>query len=133
MRYLIDSNWVIDALRGSPAHRRRLNELTATEATVVAISVAVLAELYVGVYRTSDPAGAERELLQFISTFPVLRVDSATSRRFGREKARLLDRGNVIEDFDLLIAATALRHDLTLLTNNRRHFERIDGLRIETI
>ena len=59
MRYLIDSNWVIDALRGSPAHLRRLSELTADDATAVAISVAALAELYVGIYRTSDPARAE--------------------------------------------------------------------------
>ena len=132
MRYLIDSNWVINALRGSSAHRQRLSELTANDATTVAISVAVLAELYVGVYRTSDPVHAERELLQFISTFPVLRIDSAISRRFGQEKARLLEQGNIIEDVDLLIATTALQYDLTLLTNNVRHFERIDGLRIET-
>ena len=39
----------------------------------------------------------------------------------------------MIGDFDLLIAAMALQYDLTLLTNNRRHFERIDGLRIESV
>jgi tRNA(fMet)-specific endonuclease VapC len=39
----------------------------------------------------------------------------------------------MIGDCDLLIGATALRHNLTLLTNNRRHFERIDGLRMESV
>ena len=39
----------------------------------------------------------------------------------------------MIGDFDLLIAATDLQYDPTLLTNNRRHFERIDGLRIESV
>jgi tRNA(fMet)-specific endonuclease VapC len=34
---------------------------------------------------------------------------------------------------DLMIAATALQYDLTLLTNNRRHFDRVDGLQIESI
>jgi predicted nucleic acid-binding protein len=38
----------------------------------------------------------------------------------------------VIGDFDLVIGATALRHKFTLLTNNRRHFEAIEGLRIES-
>ena len=39
----------------------------------------------------------------------------------------------MIGDMDLLIAATAIRHDLTLLTNNRRHFERIPSLAVESI
>jgi predicted nucleic acid-binding protein len=39
----------------------------------------------------------------------------------------------IIDDIDLLIGATALQHNLTLLTNNRRHFERIDGLCIESV
>jgi predicted nucleic acid-binding protein len=38
-----------------------------------------------------------------------------------------------VGDLDLLIAASALRHDLTLLTNNRRHFEEIEGLRIGSV
>jgi predicted nucleic acid-binding protein len=39
----------------------------------------------------------------------------------------------IVGDLDLLIGATALHHDLTLLTNNRRHFERIEGIRIESV
>jgi len=39
----------------------------------------------------------------------------------------------IIGDMDLLIGATALQHNLTVLTNNRRHFERIEGLRIESL
>ena len=49
---------------------------------------------------------------------------------FGEENARLRKAGRIIEDFDLLIAATCLHHDLKLLTNNRRHFQRIEGLEI---
>lgn len=51
---------------------------------------------------------------------------------FGRERARLRAEGNLIGDFDLLIGASALRHGLTVLTNNRRHFQRIRGLDIES-
>jgi hypothetical protein len=54
-------------------------------------------------------------------------------RIFGRERGRLRAAGLTIGDFDLLIAATALQYDLTLLTNNRRHFERVEGLRIESV
>ena len=38
-----------------------------------------------------------------------------------------------VGDCDLLSGATALHHDLIILTNNRRHFERIEGLRIESL
>ena len=41
--------------------------------------------------------------------------------------------GRMIGDFDLLIASTCLCHDLTLLTNNVRHFNRIEGLRLLSI
>ena len=41
--------------------------------------------------------------------------------------------GKITSDFDLLIGMTARRHQLTLLTNNRRHFENIEGLRIESL
>ena len=46
------------------------------------------------------------------------------------ERARLREEGNLIGDMDILIGATAISCNLTLLTNNRRHFERMQGLNI---
>ena len=60
----------------------------------------------------------------------VLPVDDEVCRIFARERGRLRAAGTPVGDFDILIGATALRHDLTLLTNNRRHFERLESLRI---
>ena len=65
--------------------------------------------------------------------YRLLELDEETCRIFGRERARLRSAGMLIGDMDLLIGATALRHGLTLLTNNRRHFERIEGLAIESV
>ena len=59
-------------------------------------------------------------------------MDPETCEIFGQLKATLLNQGNLIEDFDIMIAATALQHDLTLLTNNSRDFARIDSLRLES-
>jgi tRNA(fMet)-specific endonuclease VapC len=50
---------------------------------------------------------------------------------FAEIKADLQNQGNVIDDMDLLIAATALTMNYTLVTNNERHFSRIPGLQIE--
>ena len=63
----------------------------------------------------------------------MLGIDADIATRFGRERGRLRAVGMLIGDFDLLIGATALHHNLTLLTNNRSHFERIDGLRMESV
>jgi len=49
-------------------------------------------------------------------------IDEEIAKIFGRERGRLRAAGMKIGDMDLLIAATALQYDLTLLTNNRNHF-----------
>lgn len=91
-----------------------------------------LAELSVGPNLVATPARSRLEMLSFIEEFTLLGVDTTTCETFGRIKADLQLRGQLIDDFDTMIAATAIQHDLTLLTNNIRHFERIEGLRIET-
>ena len=60
----------------------------------------------------------------------IVDVDWEICRIFARERGRLRAAGMPIPDFDLMIGATALRYNLTLLTNNRRHFERLTGLQI---
>ena len=72
-------------------------------------------------------------LRDFVTTVTIVDLDEDTCRIFGRERSRLRAEGNLIGDFDLLIGATAVRHGLTLLTNNRRHFERLADLAIESV
>jgi tRNA(fMet)-specific endonuclease VapC len=58
-------------------------------------------------------------------------LDEGICKRFGHLRGSLRKHGQIIGGFDLLIAAYALRHQLTLLTNNPKHFENIVGLQIE--
>jgi len=51
-------------------------------------------------------------------------------RRFARIRGELRKAGRAIGDFDILIAASAIRHDLVLITRNIRHYERIPELKI---
>jgi tRNA(fMet)-specific endonuclease VapC len=125
MRYLIDTDWAIYYLNARPDIVQRLHVL---QDDGLAFSLISLAELY-----SRDPEGNERDLQDFLRGVTVLGIDDSTCRIFGRERGRLRAAGTLIGDFDLLIGATALHHNLTLLTNNRRHFERIDGLRIESL
>ena len=50
---------------------------------------------------------------------------------FGTPRGRMLSQGEVVFEVDLMIAAVALVHDLTLVTNNIKHFRQIPGMRLE--
>jgi predicted nucleic acid-binding protein len=131
MNYLIDTDWIIDHLNQVESVTARLHEL-APEG--LALSVVSLGELYEGVYYSRDPEASERSLQRFLNReLTILGIDEETCKRFGRERGRLRMIGQRIGDMDLMIAATALQYDCTLLTNNRRHFERVEGLRIQSV
>ena len=130
LRFLVDTDWVIEYLRGTPAFVFRLTEL---QPQGLALSIISLAELYEGVFYSRDPEGDGRDLADFLRGVTVLGIDADIAKIFGWERGRLRKAGMLIGDFDLLIGATAVQHNLTLLTNNRSHFERIDGLAIESV
>jgi tRNA(fMet)-specific endonuclease VapC len=129
LRYLVDTDWAIHWANGHPEITERLAELRAAG---VGVSIVSVAELYEGVYGSRDPQRSEQGLVQFLRGLAVVGVDLEVCRVFGRERGRLRAVRQMVADLDLLIGATALRHSLTLLTNNRRHFERIEGLQIES-
>jgi tRNA(fMet)-specific endonuclease VapC len=130
LRFLVDTDWVIEYLRGTPAMVTRLTEL---QPQGLALSIISLAELYEGVFYSRDPEGDGVDLADFLRGVTVLGIDADIAQRFGRERGRLRRAGMLIADFDLLIGATAVQHNLTLLTNNRSHFERIEGLQMESV
>jgi tRNA(fMet)-specific endonuclease VapC len=129
-RYLVDTDWAIDYLNGRDQTRRRLEKLADGG---LALSIISLAEIYEGVLYSKDPEKNERGLRNLLLYVTVANIDEQTSRLFGKERGRLRAIGQRVADFDLLIGVTARRYDLTLLTNNRRHFENIEGLQIETL
>jgi tRNA(fMet)-specific endonuclease VapC len=130
IQYLIDTDWVIHYLSGRSDVVNRLHTLRPNG---LGLSVVALAELYEGVFYSRDPDKDGQGLSDFLRGVTVLGIDEETARIFGRERGRLRRAGAIIGDMDLMIAATALQYDLTLLTNNRRHFDRINGLRIESL
>jgi tRNA(fMet)-specific endonuclease VapC len=127
--FLIDTDWVIDHFNGILKATGRLREL---QPRGLAVSIISVAELWEGVHFSRDPAQSQAQLQRFLEGLIVLGFDEATCKRFGQLRGELRIPGQTVGDFDLLIAATALVHDLTLLTNNRRHFERIRDLRVES-
>jgi len=130
LSYLVDTDWAIHYLNGQERIRRRLEE---HREVGLALSVISLAEVYEGIYYSTNPKGNEQGLNEFLEGITLLGIDEETCQLFGKERGRLRSIGRMISDFDLLIGITARQNDLTLLTNNLRHFENIEGLRIESL
>jgi tRNA(fMet)-specific endonuclease VapC len=128
MTFLLDTDTCVFWLRGrSTVHAR----MAAVGADALGISVITLAELRYGAECSAQPAANHRAIDDFVSGITVLGVDTGIARLFGETKAQLRRQGNLIEDFDLLLAATALSSGLTLVTNNTTHFDRVPGLTLD--
>ncbi len=127
--YLLDTNVCIRLLNGrTPAVAHRLQGHRPAE--VVLCSV-VRAELIHGAHRSSRPAENLRLLERFFAPFASLPFDDHCAAAYGRVRYDLERAGALIGPNDLLIAATAVAHDLTLVTANTREFARVIGLALE--
>ena len=129
MTYLLDTNTCIRYLNGrSLSIRTRLQSLTPQD--VVLCSV-VKAELHYGAARSRDPERTMARITQFVSPFTSLPFDDSCAPVYGGIRAQLDQAGTPIGPNDLMIAAIALTHGLTLVTHNTREFGRVSGLVLE--
>jgi tRNA(fMet)-specific endonuclease VapC len=128
MMFLLDTDTCVFWLRGQAAVHARL---AAVDPEALNISVITLAELRYGADCSAQPDANHQAIDDFVSGVAVLAVDTDIARAFGEIKAQLRRQGNLIEDFDLLLAATALVNGLAVITNSTAHFGRIMGLTID--
>lgn len=128
MTYLIDTDRVIEHLKGRPTTVALIHEYAADG---LAISLITFGEIYEGILFGREPKQHEQGFLTFLKIpVRILPPNQAIMRRFAQLRGQLRQSGQLISDFDIVIAATALHYDLTLLTQNRRHFGRIPGLKL---
>ncbi|MEM6654661.1 MAG: type II toxin-antitoxin system VapC family toxin [Planctomycetota bacterium] len=128
MSFLLDTNICSAFVRRPSRLAHRFDQYSGRLAT----SSVVLAELYTWAYKRNDPGplvySIERELLAELRVLDFCQEDG---KRAGRLRGKLLIQGVVVPEVDLMIAAVALEHDLTLVTNNVKHFQPVPGLRVE--
>ena len=89
------------------------------------------AELYFGAYNSVRVKENHFQLERFLDTITILPLENPILNTYGVLKAELRKEGQVLADFDLLIAATALTEGRVLVTNNTHHYERIPHIRLE--
>ena len=128
MRYLLDTNICIYAInQRSDTVVERLQREGRSNLTTSAL---VAAELAFGAEK-SNRSDTRQQLLLFLSGLQILSWSESAVWHYARQRKLLKDAGTPIGEMDLLIAAHALGDNLTLVTNNMREFERIEGLKLE--
>lgn len=124
---ILDTDTCIEILRGNTEVIQRHVETTGRVCTTWVTA----AELYYGAARSARSEESRLVVGHFLSSLEIVGLDELAVERFGLLKRSLELMGNRLADLDLLIAAIALSATATLVTGNRKHYERIPDLKIE--
>ena len=127
MTYLIDTDYIVDYLVG---RAEVISFLHALAEKGSAISLITQGEIYEGIYFGRDPQKGEDGFQRFLHVVDVLPLNTSIMQQFARLRGELRRKGNLIGDLDILIAATAIQHHLTLVTRNTKDYNRIPHLKL---
>jgi predicted nucleic acid-binding protein len=127
MAYLFDTDNVIEHLADEPSAVRLLKDLSPSG---VAISMVSFRETVQGLLRSSDRATVEAKFQSFLTDVPIAPFSQEVARRCAALREELRVQGKRVRPraLDLITAATALEHNLTLVTRNTADYADIPGL-----
>lgn len=129
MTYLVDTDWIIDYLTGQTAAQTLFTQLIPNG---IAVSIISVSEIYEGIYGSRDPTRADEAFRAFLRQVNVLGISRAVAQRNGRIRNELRQRRRPVNQraLDLFIAATALEHNLTLVTRNSDDYSDIPSIQL---
>ena len=126
---MLDTNICIYIIKNKPLNvRKKLESYNFGE---IAISSITVSELYYGVYKSSKQEQNLLSLNNFLSPFNIIEFDIECALAYGKVRAELENKGQIIGYMDMLIASCSLAKNFTLITNNLKEFKRIKGLKVE--
>lgn len=126
-QFLLDTNICIYYIKGLHDLKSKFEEVGPENCFISEIT---LAELKFGVAKSQAKEKNQKALQNFLSGVQILPIFPALDI-YAEEKARLQKSGKIIDDFDLLIGATAVSFDLKMVTNNTSHFSRLTDIKLE--
>ncbi|MCJ7748098.1 MAG: type II toxin-antitoxin system VapC family toxin [Desulfobacterales bacterium] len=124
---LLDTNVVVAFLNGDKSILKRIR----VEIDEIGLSTLVVAELDYGAKVSQRSEDNLEKLYRLLEIIQVVPFDIECAKIFGTIKSKLRSLGKPTGEVDALIAATAMVHEATLVTTNKKHFENIEGLKIE--
>lgn len=126
--YLLDTDIIIYSLKGD---RQTVDNFRLHAKDPKAVSVITYGELVFGAQRSRQTTRNLAKVHHLREIFPVIDITCSIMDTFGALKAEMYDQGTVVDDFDLLIASTAISLDYRIVTNNEKHFSKIPGIELE--
>ena len=126
-KYLLDNNICIYFLKGLYELHNKIEQVGIENCFISEITVA---ELKFGAENSSNPTRNRETIDKFLSKFTILPIITSLDI-YAKEKTRLRKKGKPLDDFDLLIGATAVSNNLTLVTKNISDFDRLDMIKID--
>ena len=127
MDYLLDTNICIYFLKGRYGLVEKIEKVGFEN---LYISEITIAELKYGVEKSANPEKNRPVINDLINRFKHLPIYGALDI-YAKEKARLKTGGIIVDDLDLLIGSTAIQNNMILVTNNEKHFLRLQNVKIE--
>ncbi len=130
LKYLLDTDICIYLLHGDERVRDRVAQVGIES---ISVSILTIGELYFGAFNSARVKANLQRVRELLSEPgpAIISVDKKAVECFGRFKADLRRKGQIIGDFDLLIAGIAVGNELKLVTNNIGHFNRIPEVLLE--
>jgi tRNA(fMet)-specific endonuclease VapC len=125
--FLLDTNIAIFYMKGLFDLKEKFRKIPLRN---VYISEITLAELKFGVEKSLHIEKNKTTLEDFLCGVQIIPINDSIDL-FAKEKARLQKLGTTINDFDLLIAVTAVTHNLIMVTNNTKHFKNVQHIKLE--
>jgi len=127
--YLFDTDTIIYWLNGNQEIEEKVEAVGLDR---IAYSIISQAELYFGAYKSNYVEENIDNIEMLLEKLVMLLFEDKAANIFGHIKSDLKKQGLIILDADIMIASIALAYNLTLVTNNVKHFNRIPDLRLET-
>jgi tRNA(fMet)-specific endonuclease VapC len=125
--YLLDTNICIYFIKGLYELNRKIEAVGPTNCFISEMTVA---ELKYGVENSKTPELMRPIVEAFIPKFAVIPVYDALDV-YAAEKARLRRQGLILDDFDILIGATAIVNNMALVSNNQKHMNRLANIKLQ--
>ncbi len=128
MQYLLDTNTCVFFLRGKLNLNQKIKDKGRESCYISEITVV---ELRYGAENSDNPAKSHKAVDGFRNGLSIIPIFGCIMR-YAKEKVKLRKMGKPLHDeFDLLIGVTAIENKLTLVTDNKKDFDRLDGIKIE--
>jgi len=126
----LDTSFIVDILRGNKESELFLEELDMRGDDIKLVAPSIM-EVISGANLRTDPIQERDKINEMMSSFNVLVLDEKSAVVAGDIESDLIMSGEMIPALDIMIGAVVRENDEVLVTRNAKHFERIEGLKIE--